>query len=146
MDRNSPAFYVEVSAEQSLRDTRDLITAVRDIDPSGRLVRPILTPRFAISCSEELLRGLGEMAKDGLAVQTHFNEADSEIQATLGLFPEYQNETDLYYDMGLLGERTILAHCCHMSEYQTKRLKELGCRIAHCPIAVSTLRNENASS
>ncbi|KAL7806619.1 Metallo-dependent hydrolase [Trichoderma gracile] len=141
MDRNSPAFYCEASAEESVAETRDCIRHVRGIDPEGGLIRPVLTPRFAISCSRELLRSLGDMAREdgSLAIQTHFNEAAQEINATLSLFPEFSNEADLYSSFGLLTRRSILAHCTIMTEYEIRKLCELGCGVAHCPTANMTV-------
>jgi guanine deaminase len=141
MDRNCPEFYREESAEDSLFATRELISRVTTMcEEPELLVRPIITPRFAITCSPELLRGLGDMAKkENLPIQTHFNEAQSEIDATLSLFPEFKNEADLYESFGLLTDRSILAHCTHMTEYEMGRLKSLECGVAHCPIANTTV-------
>lgn len=141
MNRNSPEFYRDASTEESLQLTADFINHVETLDPLGELVTPILTPRFAISCEPELLEGLGKIAaeKPHLPIQTHFNEAESEIAATLGLFPQFSNEADLYEHYGLLGGRSILAHCTHMTEYEFERLKILKCGVAHCPIANTTV-------
>ena len=91
-------------------------------------MRLIWTPRFAISCTDELLKGLEEMAKQdpSLAVQMHFNETRSEIDATLGLFPRFENEVDLYESFGLLGKRTILAHMTDYEVGMSKKSKKLG--------------------
>lgn len=149
MTRGSPEWYCETGVESSLRDTEEVVRFIRGLDPKGELVRPILTPRFAISCHGEVLRGLGRMvarSKEGgygeggeLAVQTHFNEAEEEMRVTRELFPEFGNETDLYESYGLLGEKTVLAHCCYMSEYELGRVKELECGVAHCPAANMTV-------
>ena len=96
MDRNSPDYYVEPSAEASLAATRELIAHIHALPPpagSGAgaepLVRPILTPRFAISCTGELLDGLGRLAAGdaGLRIQTHISENAAEIVFTKQLFP-----------------------------------------------------------
>jgi guanine deaminase len=58
-----PDCYSDKSIAASLEKTEELIRYIRSIDPEGSLVRPILTPRFAICCDEELLAGLGEIAK-----------------------------------------------------------------------------------
>ncbi|KAI0333516.1 guanine deaminase, partial [Cubamyces sp. BRFM 1775] len=102
MDRNSPSYYIEPSASASLDATRELITHIRSLplpssSPSSSgspqraepLVRPILTPRFAISCSHELLAGLGKIAAADptLHIQTHISENASEIAFTKELFP-----------------------------------------------------------
>lgn len=141
MDRNSPSFYIEPSAQDSLTATQDVINAIKQIDPAASLIKPILTPRFAISCTDELLRGLGQLATENpdIPIQTHFNEAQTEIDTTMSLFPGFTNEVDLYSHFGLLNDRTVLAHCCHVSAYEIEQLKRLGCGIAHCPIANTTV-------
>ncbi|RYP89197.1 hypothetical protein DL769_000167 [Monosporascus sp. CRB-8-3] len=141
MNRNAPDYYRDESVESSLRDTEACITHIRAIDSEGGLLKYVLTPRFAISCGDALLAGLGEIAKRNgdLPIQTHMNEAASEIELTKTLFPGFENEVDLYAHFGLLTERSILAHCCYMSEYEMERLKELGCGVAHCPVSNMTV-------
>lgn len=139
MDRSAPDYIRDESAAESLLETRECVEHIRRLD-SG-LVKPVLTPRFAICCSPELLQGLGEMMKDDgeLAMQTHFNEAEQEIRATRELFPQFESEADLYESFGLLGKRSILAHCTIMSDYDMERLESLGCGVAHCPISNMTV-------
>lgn len=141
MDRNAPDYYCDSSVKESLQATEECIRHIRTIDPEGRLVRPVLTPRFAISCDPAVLAGLGEIAKrdPDLHIQTHFNEAEQEMSATKSLFPQFNNEADLYHYYGLLGPRSILAHCCYMSEYELQRFADLGCGIAHCPVSNMTI-------
>ncbi|KAK4042793.1 hypothetical protein C8A01DRAFT_44286 [Parachaetomium inaequale] len=141
MTRNAPEYYRDASVEESLRVTEECITHIRSLDPAGKLVQHVLTPRFAISCDAETLQGLGNIARNNpdLPIQTHFNEAEQEMTATMELFPQFTNEADLYEHYGLLGKRSILAHCCYMSEYEMKRLKTLGCGVAHCPISNMTV-------
>lgn len=141
MNRNSPDYYQDASVEESLEVTHRCINHIRSIDPKGEFVRPVLTPRFAISCEQDLLQGLGDIAsKDpSLAIQTHFNEAQQEIDATLSLFPAFKNEADLYEHFGLLKPTSILAHCTIMTPYETERLQKLDCGVAHCPTANMTV-------
>ncbi|KAI0133241.1 guanine deaminase [Hypoxylon sp. NC0597] len=142
MNRNAPDSYRDASVEASLRDTEDCIAHIRRIDPEGKLLKHVITPRFAISCDPELLDGLGKIAaaNPDLPIQTHFNEAEQEMKFTQELFPQFKgSEADLYEHYGLLNERSILAHCCHMTEYEMSRLKELGCGVAHCPISNMTV-------
>jgi guanine deaminase len=141
MNRNGASFYQDESAETSLKETRDVVEHIASVDPRGELIAPVLTPRFAICCDEELLTGLGHIVqeKPDIAIQTHFNEAKSEISATLGLFPQFENEADLYHHFNLLTPHSILAHCCHMEEYEIGKLKEYGCGVAHCPVSNVTV-------
>ena len=125
MDRNAPEYYRDESAELSLQETAECIGHIRQLpgcgDPKHALVKPVLTPRFAICCTPELLQGLGDMMRkdDDLAMQTHFNEAQQEIDATRKLFPALaaKSEADLYESFGLLSSRSILAHCTIMTDY-----------------------------
>ena len=135
-----PEIYREPSSEEALAAVKETIAAVRKLDPDGTLIRPILTPRFAISCTSTLLSSLGNLAEEeSLPVQTHFNEAQQEIDATLSLFPDFKSEVDLYSSFKLLTPRTILAHCTIMKGDETKRLADLGCGVAHCPTANMTV-------
>ncbi|KAI0203338.1 guanine deaminase [Astrocystis sublimbata] len=141
MNRNAPEYYRDTSVESSLRDTEDCIAHMRKIDPEGRLVKHVITPRFAITCDDALLAGLGDIAKANpdLPIQTHFNEAEQEMTFTKTLFPAFDNEVDLYGHFGLLTKRSILAHCCYMTDYEFNCLSELECGIAHCPISNMTV-------
>ncbi|KAI0418996.1 hypothetical protein F5X98DRAFT_88297 [Xylaria grammica] len=141
MNRNAPDYYRDTTVESSLSETRDCIAYMRRIDPEGRLVKHVLTPRFAITCEDALLTGLGEIARSNpdLPIQTHFNEAEQEMSFTKTLFPTFDNEVDLYGHFGLLTKRSILAHCCYVSEYELGRLKDLECGVAHCPISNMTV-------
>lgn len=139
MNINSPDFYKDASAEDSLEVTQDFIDHVCKLDPQHNLVTPILTPRFAVACDANVLSGLGKIAKANpyLPIQTHFDETEQEMEITKQMHPGFDNEADLYEHYGLLTERTILAHCIYVDEYEMGRLKTLGCGVAHCPVSVS---------
>ncbi|GAM37156.1 hypothetical protein TCE0_022r06832 [Talaromyces pinophilus] len=146
MDRHAPAYIQEKSASLSLQETEECIQHIRGLpgcsSPDTALINPVVTPRFAISCTPELLQGLGDIVKrdSTLAIQTHFNEAQQEIDATKELFPQFGgSEADLYESFGLLSPRSILAHCTIMTDYEKDRVHALGCGIAHCPIANMTV-------
>ncbi|TQV99536.1 Guanine deaminase [Cordyceps javanica] len=141
MARNAPDFYVDASVEESLQVTRDCIRHIKNLDPKGELLRHVLTPRFAICCDESLLEGLGEIAKENptMAIQTHFDESEQEKNFTMSLFPQFTNEADLYEKFNLLNERSILAHCTIMTPYETQRLQDLKCGVAHCPTSNMTV-------
>ncbi|KAJ9145500.1 Amidohydrolase [Pleurostoma richardsiae] len=141
MDRNAPDYYKDTDAQESLRETHACIEHIRTIDPKYDLLRPVLTPRFAITCTPELLRGLGDIAKANpdLPIQTHFDEAEQETRATKELFPEFAHEAQLYEHFGLLGPRSILAHCTVITDREKDTLKQLRCGVAHCPIANMTV-------
>ena len=174
MDRNSPDYYVEPSAAASVAATRSLIAHIRALPPSPGtsepLVRPILTPRFAISCTGELLAELGALAASdpALAIQTHISENESEIVFTKQLFPAStlpappvplssaaQTKTNgsaqakskettyagVYDAFGLLRENTILAHAVHLEEEEVEIIKARRAGVSHCPTSNFNLRS-----
>ena len=99
----------------------------------GRL-RFCVTPRFGLSCTPGLLKAAGRFAQDkGLWVQTHISENPLEIEATAEAFPTSRDYLGMYEDMGLLSERTLLAHCIWLSEREWARCAEVGARVTHCP-------------
>jgi guanine deaminase len=141
MNRNSPDYYVETSTEASLSDDRELIAYIRALPQPPTVsnheprVQPIITPRFAISCTDDLLSELGSLAasEPDVRIQTHISENPSEVAYTQELFPSAPNYAGVYDMFGLLRHNTILAHAVHLSqdEMELIRAKEAG--ISHCP-------------
>jgi len=133
MDCNSPEFYCE-GTEESLADTIRFCKVVEEIDSGHGLVKPIITPRFAITCSRELMKGLAEVARSQeLNVQTHLSENKGEISFVGDLFPECKDYTTVYRDMGLLTDKTVLAHAIYLSEDEQQCIIEAGSSLSHCP-------------
>jgi guanine deaminase len=99
----------------------------------GRLAFAV-TPRFALSCSPEMLRAAGDLARrHRLRVQTHVSENAREGEETLAAHPYASSYLDVYDQAGLLGEQTILAHSIHLSPREWDRLAEAKGSVAHCP-------------
>ncbi len=118
--------------ETSLRQSDELASRWHGRD-DGRL-RYAFTPRFAVSCTAELLRESAALAAaHGAYWQTHLSEDDGEIQAVRRLFPEARDYLDVYDRAGGLGPRAILAHAIHLSHREVRRLAESGAHVAHCP-------------
>lgn len=139
MDSCSPDYYVE-STQESLQSSEDVVTFLQEelADPK---VLPILTPRFAPSCSRELMRGLASQARSWgqLHIQTHLSENQSEIEWVKSLFPECESYTSVYDSCGLLTKRTVLAHCVHLTPEEAQLIKRKGAGVSHCPISNSSI-------
>jgi guanine deaminase len=100
------------------------------------LIEYAVSPRFAVSCSEKMMRGAAELAANyGVYLQTHLAENLEEIEKVRHQFPGAQDYTDVYDQCGLLTERTVLGHCIHLSDREREALAARGARIAHCPTA-----------
>lgn len=116
----------------SLQQSQRLIERWHGRD-SGRLQYAV-TPRFAVSCSAEMLRQSAALAAStGTYWQTHLAEDRTEIEQVARLFPEARDYTDVYDRANALGPRTIMAHAVHLSDREVTRLAETHTRIAHCP-------------
>lgn len=100
------------------------------------LLEYAFSPRFAVSCSEKMMRGAAELATQYSAyLQTHLAENHEEVQKVGHLFAGSQDYTDVYDRCGMLGPRTVMAHAIHLGERERARLAETGTAVAHCPTA-----------
>lgn len=184
MDRNSADYYQEESAQKSLEDTEDYVswvrthcdspsaTATQPAAPSKTprrstaLVQPILTPRFAISCSDELMSGLGDMMDrdPDLPLQTHLAENPAEVEFALcesasflrpssrdsyypietALYPGIESYTAAYDRFRLLRPNTVLAHCVFLSSSELDLIKARQSGISHCANSNFNLRSGTA--
>ena len=77
------------------------------VSPSQNpLVQPIVTPRFAPTCSSELLKSLGELAKEmDVHIQSHICEQKPEVEYTLKLFPDHKHSASIFDKNGLLTDK-----------------------------------------
>jgi guanine deaminase len=116
----------------SLRQSADLCSRWHGRD-RGRL-RYAFTPRFAVSCTSEMLRESAALARSaGAYWQSHLAEDTGELARVAELFPEARDYLDVYDRAGALGPRSILAHAIHLSPREVERLVESDSRVAHCP-------------
>jgi len=123
-----PATILEVS----LRQTAELVERWHGRD-HGRLQYAV-TPRFAVSCSADMLRESASLARaTGAYWQTHLSEDARELMTVTELFPGARDYLDVYDQAGALGPRTILAHGIHLSDREIARIVGTGSRIVHCP-------------
>lgn len=106
----------------------------------GRL-RYAVTPRFAFSCSGELLASCAELASSvpGAFVTSHVNENEAEIAGVAAAFPSCADYVGVYADHGLLGARTVLAHDVHPLPRELAAQADAGSAVAHCPTSNAAL-------
>jgi guanine deaminase len=134
MDRITYDPTIEPSAilDRSLRESASLIERWHGAG-EGRLGYAV-TPRFAVSCTADLLRESASLARStGTWWQSHVSEDRGEIAEVARLFPEALDYVDVYDGAGALGERSVLAHAIHLSDRELGRIVETGTRVAHCP-------------
>ena len=134
MDRNSPDYLCEKDAATSLADT---VRWLDDVEAKGYgNTRPILTPRFTPTCSDELMGGLGKLKQErGLPLQSHLSENLSEIDWVHGLCPWSSCYGQTYEHFGEMdGEgKVVMAHCNHSTDEEIAILKRHNVFVATCP-------------
>ena len=133
-DRNSPVYRCEPSSEASAQATREWLKAVAD--RKYKHTKPILTPRFTPSCTDELMELLKEIQTEThLPMQSHLSENPGEIAWVKELCPWSEFYGDAYDRFGLFGAdcKTVMAHCVYSGKEERQRMKENGVFIAHCP-------------
>ena len=98
---------------------------------NGRL-RAALAPRFAVSCSQELLEEVARLSdRHQLLVHTHASENRDEI----ALVRSRTGRSNIAYlnDLGVASPRLCLAHCVWVDEVDQTILTEREVKVSHCP-------------
>lgn len=134
MDRNGVEKLQEASADASLQGTKDWLDAV---DGRYQNTFPIITPRFIPSCTDDLMKKLGQLARErNLRIQSHLSENQSEIAWVKELVPEsscYANAYEMFDSLGDSNRPAIMAHCVYSDQKEMDIMKRYGTYIAHCP-------------
>ena len=129
MDRNCPDSLRETTAG-SLKATEEWLEKAA----ANKKLRPIITPRFIPTCSDELLSGLGHIAyKYGLPVQSHLSENLKEIAWVRELCPKTVGYWHAYERHGLLRPGSLMAHCIYSDLRERSALRANGVWAVHCP-------------
>ena len=95
-------------------------------------IRVCFAPRFAISCTRELLSEVARLARDrGVMIHTHAAENKNECEI---VERETGKRNVAYLDsLGISGAHVMLAHCIHLDEEEMATLARTKTNVAHCP-------------
>jgi 5-methylthioadenosine/S-adenosylhomocysteine deaminase len=116
--------------EASICESLELLSAWHG-QGNGR-IRYCFAPRFALSCSRELLQRVAELAKEnGVMIHTHASENKNEC--TLVESETGQRNVAYLDSLGVSGAHVVLAHCVHLDEQEVETLARTRTRVAHCP-------------
>ena len=139
MDREAPDIIREKSAEYSAEETARWIEESRERFTN---TKPIITPRFVPSCTDELMGKLGDIQKKyGVPVQSHVSENLGEIEFVHQLRPNNEFYGDVYDEYGLFGRdyendrevKTVMSHCIWSIDKEIELMKNNGVFVCHCP-------------
>ncbi|PYS47513.1 MAG: N-ethylammeline chlorohydrolase [Acidobacteria bacterium] len=98
---------------------------------SGR-IRYCFAPRFAISCTRDLLTEVAQLARErGVMVHTHASENRTEIE----MVERETGQHNVAYlnSVGITGPHVVLAHCIHLDDDELEILASTSTNVAHCP-------------
>ncbi|RLI08648.1 N-ethylammeline chlorohydrolase, partial [Candidatus Bathyarchaeota archaeon] len=97
-------------------------------------IKVMLGPHAIYTCSRELLeRVRDEASRLGLGIHIHLSETEEEVRRCLE--EHGRSPVQLLDELGLLGPRTLAAHCIHLSDEDISILAGRGVKVAHCPVA-----------
>ena len=92
------------------------------------------SPRFAVTCSEKMMRSAAELAaRFDAYLQTHLAENREEIEKVHHLYMSASDYTHVYERCGLLTPKTMLGHCIHLNPREIAAIATAQSSIAHCP-------------
>jgi guanine deaminase len=143
MDRAAPDdLLAEDRARASMQPMPSPVLPMPNGDLAPGRHRASANPRFAISCTDELLAEIGWFVRDhpGTWVQTHLSESIPEVRRIAELFPADPNYTSVYDRFGLLTDRSLMAHSIHLSEAEWALMAARNAIAVHCPTANIFLR------
>jgi len=129
MDRNAAPGVLEETTEESKAET------LRWLEACGQFqyIKPMLTPRFTPSCTDELMAFLGKLAAERkLPVQSHLSENQKEIAWVRELHPDCAQYWETYAKFGLWDDRTLMAHCVWSDARERRAMKDAGVTVVHC--------------
>jgi 5-methylthioadenosine/S-adenosylhomocysteine deaminase len=99
---------------------------------AGGRLRVALAPRFAVSCSEELLRSVASLsAEHGWLVHTHASESRDEIAVVRGRTG--RGNVEYLADVRLASPRLCAAHCVWVDDSEIALLADHDVKVLHCP-------------
>jgi len=99
---------------------------------AGGRIRYCFAPRFAVSCTRELLGRVSELSRErGVIVHTHASENKDEIE----IVERETGQRNIEYlnECGLAAPNVVLAHCVHLNNSEMEILSRTGSHVAHCP-------------
>src|SRR6266511_2646454 len=126
---DAPEALIE-ETEDSIAESLDLLGRWNG-QADGR-IRFCFAPRFALSCTRELLERVANLSRElGVMVHTHASENRDEI----AMVERATGKRNIEYlrDVGLTAPHVVLAHCVHLDDAEIEILRSTGAHVAHCP-------------
>lgn len=115
--------------DPAIGETRDLI---KEWHHKHEWIEYAVCPRFAISCSDEIMKDSLKLQKDfDVLMHTHASESEEEvalIKKRTGF-----NNVDYLDHLGLLNEKTVIVHGVHLTKEELAKMVQSRTPLVHCP-------------
>ncbi len=100
---------------------------------AGGRLHAVFAPRFAVSCSRELLESVADLSnRERAIVHTHASESRDEIEEVRRLSGGFSS-LEYLADTGLATSRLCAAHCVWVTDREQTLLAERNVKVLHCP-------------
>jgi 5-methylthioadenosine/S-adenosylhomocysteine deaminase len=126
---DTPEALIE-ETEESIAESLDLLE--RWNGQADNRIRYCFAPRFALSCTRELLERIASLSVErGVMVHTHASENRDEI----AMVERATGKRNIEYlrDVGLTAPHVVLAHCVQLDDSEMEILRSTGAHVSHCP-------------
>jgi 5-methylthioadenosine/S-adenosylhomocysteine deaminase len=129
---NGPSFADIPGFEERRKESCNAAIALLDRYQGQPLIQQCVQAHATYTTNLKMLEDIRQIAEErGLLFITHAAESKGEmamVKEKYGMTP-----IEVLDKAGLLTEKTLLAHCVHLTDAEIERLAETGTSVAHCP-------------
>ncbi len=127
-----------IDGQESLEDNEKAMLE-RNGTADGRI-----TFRFGVEwvpvCSSDFIMKCRNLAdKHGVGIHVHLNESKYEVELCQKKYGK--RPVEFVYDLGLLGQDTVAAHCVWLSDREIEIIRDTGTHISYNPVSNAKLGN-----
>jgi len=116
------------------RREADVKQAINFIDrfQGNELVHACIQAHSTYTTDQQMLEDIAQIMQDkDVVFITHASESLGELEQVRQKYGK--TPIEVLDSVGLLGEKTLLAHCVHLSDAEIERLAETHTSVSHCP-------------
>ena len=123
-----------VDVKQTIRDVK------HQKEKADRRITCTVGPHAPYSCSEDLMSACSKIASDlGIGIHLHLSESIAEVEWAKKKWA--MSPVKKVDELGLLNEKTIAAHCVHLSDADMDLMSQRKVTVVHCPTSEAKLGN-----
>ena len=132
MDSDNNIDSLKESTDEAIQTSCELLEKWHN-KADGR-IKYAFAPRFALSCTTELMKEVGELAeKYSVIYHTHASENQDETKMVQDKFGK--RNIEYFKELGITKPNLCVAHCVWLDENEKQILQATGTKVLHCPSA-----------